>query len=402
MTVPFRPGGVDPGPDFLSTLTRSFLQTRALVDEDTERKRDRQRFETEQIREKQRMESLAQEMELRSRLSRQEQRERDIGAARDRSVLDRGEIQFERPEAPFPEAEAPPGAGIANELADALQGVQEQRQVGPVSEITPEGVVPVRGQPGTFVDLNAEQRESERSRAQEAVFVSDRMEEAAASAEEAGDSEEAARIRGAIPRAVLDVQQGRTPDTSALLRSRELRETPTAAQQETIDRRETERVQEVKTQREDAAIEEALQRDAQAKLQARGDPAGVGAYVEGRDYDRQLTNALEAERRQETARTGVAARQALSLRDAIALVKEDPSVWTPNAGLKISATQLLRMAEGMVESSNVRGATQAGITQEGDEPFEEVEVQVVSQEEFDLVVEEMGEEYAALYFQVGG
>ncbi len=48
MTVPFRPT-VDVEPNsFLDTLSRTFLQTRNLVEDDRRRKRAAERFETEQ------------------------------------------------------------------------------------------------------------------------------------------------------------------------------------------------------------------------------------------------------------------------------------------------------------------------------------------------------------------
>lgn len=405
MTVPFRPGGVDPGPDFLSTLSRAFMQTRNLVDQDVERQRAKQRFESETTREELRIRALEEELRLQGNADARAQRVSDIAETRDRSVLRRDEVPTTRPSAPFPEAQAPAGADISNQLADALGGVQERRTVGESSEILPEGIVPVRGQPGTYFDRDVEQRESERTRAQEAVFVSDQMEEIAADADRRGDREEGQRIRDAIPRAVLDVQQGRKPDTSALLLSRERIGQPTFAQQETAARHDEDVAREEKQQQEDTAIERALQESAQRQLKAMNDPAGQGAFVEGRDYEGQLENALEAQRRQETARTGVTAREStkppLSLRDAIDLVKEDPSVWTPTTGLKIPLQQVMRKAEALVESATIRGSADFEEDVPG-EPIEEIEIQVVSQQDYDDIVEEMGPEYAALHFQVGG
>jgi len=401
MTVPFRPGGVDPGPDFLSTLTRSFLQARALVDEDVERRRSKQRFETEQLRENMRIEGLAQELGLRERAAARDERAANIAETRDRSVLSRDEIDFPKPTLPFAPEEVPAGGDISNQLADALGGVQDRRQVGPVSERTPEGIVPVRGQPGTYLDIDAEQRESERSRAQEAVFVSDQMEAAAVAAERAGDPDEAKRIRGAIPRAVLDIQQGRAPQTSELLLARERRDVPTAAQQETIDRDARDTAAATKVQEEDAAIERALQESAHRRLQEMGDPAGSGGYVEGRDYERQLEHALEAERRQETARTGVEARESakppLSLREAVDMVKDDPDVWKPTTGYKISLSQVIQRAQALILSATPRGP---GETLDELESVDDPRIVIYNQEEYDAIVEEAGEEYAQLMFRM--
>lgn len=102
MTVPFNPGGVDPGPDFLSTLSRSFLQARNLVEDDAQRRRAKERFATEQERMNLDIERTRRTMAL-------EDEDRAIAEAKDPTVL--------RPEQV---------GGTPDELAQALEtGVEE-------------------------------------------------------------------------------------------------------------------------------------------------------------------------------------------------------------------------------------------------------------------------------------
>ncbi|MCL7965376.1 MAG: hypothetical protein M8858_08160 [marine benthic group bacterium] len=374
MTVPFRPGGVDPGlGNFTDTLTRAFTQAYNLVEEDRQRKRDAARFQTEMEKGKLANEMLAQRLDIEAKAEGRAARGAAIGEAASGVVT--------RPTA-------------ENPLADALQGGQE-----PLTEIsgtagTPEDLIPVEGQPGTFIDRNFERRELERNRAQEAQYVEEQIEQAAMQAEAAGDLEEAQRLRDAKPRAVLDVHQGRQPDTAALLLARERRTTPTAAQQERIDRQtEQDRLKE-RTQQEDAAIERALQQDAHRQLQELGDPAGAGDYVHGRDYERQLQNARTRERAAGGA--GADEPETLTLRDALRMVKDDASVWDPNQGYKIPLRDVVRRAEALVESSIIRTGTR-DIEGEGGEPVAQIEI---PQEYYDGVVAEMGEDYARTHFKV--
>jgi len=390
MTVPFRPGGVDPGPDFLSTLTRSFMQARDLVESDTLRRRAQERFNTEQETARIRNEALQEELRIRGDAEARAQRRSDIGEARTRDVVRREEVEFPMPATPFPEAEVPEGAGVSEQLAEALAppgGLQERPQAGPASEVLPEGYRAVPGQPGTYLDIDFAQRESERTRAQEAVYVGEQIDAAAKIAEDAGDLKEAQRLREAKPRAILDVHQGRMPDTSALLEARERRVTPTFLQSERQQEREEEQEQERRQRTEDAAIERALQQDAQLQLQQLGDPAGQGEFVSGRDYERQLVNARASGRRQEEA----AGKPPLTLREAINVLRDDPGVWTPNTGYKIPLQQVMRRAADLVQQArDTAGAS--GLDSRIP----------VTQEEYNGIVEDSGEEYAAKNFVVGG
>ena len=390
MTVPFRPGGVDPGPDFLSTLTRSFMQARGLVESDTQRRRAKERFASEQESARLRNEMLQQELEIRGAAETRAQRAADIQEARPSDVVTREELPQAEFQSPFPEAEMPAGAGISGQLAAALAppgGLQERPQAGPASEVLPEGFKPVEGQPGLFLDINFEQRESERTRAEEATYVAEQIEAAAIAAEQRGDLEEAQRLRDATPRAVLDVHQGRQPDTAALLEARERRATPTFLQSERLQQEELERQREDRQEFEDRAIETQLQQSAHRELQELGDPAGTGHFVPGRDYEKQLENARATGRRRETA----AGRPPLSLRQAIDVLKDDPAVWSPDTGYKIPLNQVMQKAGELVQTARETAGASG------------VDSRIpVTQLEYDGIVEDSGEEYAAANFVVGG
>jgi hypothetical protein len=374
MTVPFRPGGVDPGlGSFTDTLTRAFSQAYNLVEEDRQRKRAAQRFATEMEKGQLANELLAQRLEIQGAQEARAARGAAIGEAQQGVVT-------------YPTGENP--------LADALQGAPGTQTGAPTAETIAENLVPVQGQPGTYLDLEFGRRQMERDRAEEAQYVQEQIEQAASMAEAAGDLEEAQRLRDAIPRAVLDVHQGRKPDTSSLLLTRERRSTPTAYQSERLSREEERRAQSERQQQEDAAIERALQQDAHRRLQELGDPAGEGEYVHGRDYERALQNART---RGQTSRT-TNQPQTLTLRDALEIVKNDNSVWDPDSGYKIPLQQVVRRAEALVESSVIRGSRDEDIGEEV-EPVERLQV---SQEIYDGIVAEMGEEYARQHFRVGG
>ncbi len=371
------------GERFLDTLTRSFMQARDLVESDTQRRRAAERFESEQETARLKNQMLEEELRIRKK-------HEDVEVARPSEVVTREELPPTEFETPFPEAEAPPGAGVSDELAAALEppgGLQERPQAGPASEVLPEGYVAIEGQPGLYLDVNFEQRQSERTRAQEATFISEQIEAAAIAAEQRGDLEEAQRLRDAAPRAVLDVHQGRMPDTAALLEARERRATPTGLQSERLQQQELERQREEHRDFEDRAIETQLQQSAHSELQRLGDPAGRGPFVPGRDYEKQLENARASGRRQEAA----AAKPPLSLREAIDVLRDDPGIWSPDTGYKIPLNQVMERANELVETARQTSGPSG------------VDSRIpVSQLEYDGIVEDSGEEYAAANFVVGG
>jgi len=371
------------GERFLDTLTRSFMQARDLVESDTQRRRGKERFESEQETSRLRNEMLEQELKIRGQAETRAQRAADVQEARPSDVVRREELPPVEFQPPFPEAEAPEGARISDELATALEppgGLQERPQAGPASEVVPEGFKPIPGQPGLYLDTGFEQRETERTRGQEAEYVSNQMEQQAQAAADRGNIEEAQRIRDAIPRAVLDIHQGRQPDTAALLEQRERRATPTAYQSERLQQQELERREEEEQDLQDRAIETQLQVDAHRQLQEMGDPAGKGVFKVGRNYEKQLENARASGRRQRVT----AARPPLSLRQAIDILKDDNAVWSPDAGYKIPLSQVMEKAAQLVQEARETGG-QSGIDSRIP----------VTQEEYNGIIDDMGEEYAA-------
>lgn len=370
------------GERFLDTLTRSFMQARDLVESDTQRRRAAERFESEQEAASLKNRMLEQELRIRTEDEGRRQEQADVEATkRGRETTTGAELMG----TPFPEAEAPPGAGISDELAAAISppgGLQEYGTAGPATSGIPEGYVPVEGQPGLFLDINFEQKEAERTRGREAEYVADQMEAAAKAADDAGDLEEGQRIRDAIPRAVLDVHQGRQPDTSAILEARERRTTPTYLQSERERLRSEERAEDERQREQDTIIERQLQSDAHRQLGELGDPAGRGEFVEGRDYERQLVNARASGRRQREA----AAKPGLTLREAISVLRDDDSIWSPDTGYKIPLSQVMQRARDLVAQATDQSSldNRTGVTQD----------------EYNAIIEDEGEEYAAANFVV--
>jgi len=220
MTVPFGPrvlptarSQMGAGERFLDTATRAFEEAAGFVEAQRESRRRQQEFESEQEFQKLRSQALAEEIEQRSQAAIRE-RAMDPRFVKAEEPASRVQAPASRiPEGqayqtPFPEAQAPAGAQLSDEIAGALAppGGLRELAVGPMRpELRPTGV------PGEFYDPTGEQRAAQRQLSQAGGQVRDLLNSLAQRQAQQGNTAMADRIRGEIENVVAQVEAGNNP-----------------------------------------------------------------------------------------------------------------------------------------------------------------------------------------------
>jgi hypothetical protein len=200
------------GERFLDTATRAFAEASGYIEQQRENTRRQQEFESRKRLLDLQAEQTANQIELQSRARMREQA-MDPRFQREGPASRMPEAQSYQ--TPFPEAEAPAGAGVAPEIADALEGITSRVTTGAGGTRTtptrgPEALVPT-GVPGEFYDPTGVQRAAQRQSTFAGTQVRENLNSLAARYERI-NPELAERLRGQIDSAVASVEAGNMPN----------------------------------------------------------------------------------------------------------------------------------------------------------------------------------------------
>jgi hypothetical protein len=200
------------GERFLDTATRAFAEASGYIEQQRENRRRQQDFESRQRLMDLQAEQTANQIEMQSE-----------ARMRERAMDPRFQVQGPSsriPEAqsyqtPFPEAEAPAGAGVAPEIANALEGITQRFTTGAAGpRVTPtegpEALIPT-GVEGEFYDPTGVQRAAQRQNTYAGEQVRQNLTGLVARYEQV-NPELADRMRGQIEAAVASVEAGNMPN----------------------------------------------------------------------------------------------------------------------------------------------------------------------------------------------